>query len=127
MGDGKLVKKKRAMLRTFLWPGWGHLVIGKRKKGWIIWGMSLVGLLIIICGMAILLLRIYAAPLGEEVQIDQTGVIIMQDEEEAEDEEEPFFAPLVLPLIIVVIGLAIRSSGGIVAYKDIKKLPKEKL
>ncbi len=122
------MKKKRIMLRTFLWPGWGHLAAGKRKKGWALWWVSLVGLLIIVWGMTILLLRLYAAPLGEEVQIDQTGMIIeerLQDNEE-EEKEEPFFAPLILPLTIIVIGLAIRSSGGVLAYKDIKRL-KEKL
>jgi len=124
------VKKKRIILRTFLWPGWGHLAAGKRKKGWFLWWVSLVSLLIIVCGMTILVLRLYAAPAGEEVQIDQTGIVIeeemLQNEEEAEGEEESPFAPLILPLTIIVIGLAIRSCGGVLAYKDIKRLSKEK-
>ena len=93
------------MLRTFLWPGWGHLAAGKRKKGWSLWWVSLIGLLIIAGGMTILVLRLYAAPLGEEVQIDQTGMIVeemLQNEEETEGEEEPPFTPLILPLTIIV-------------------------
>ena len=123
-----MVKKKRIMLRTFLWPGWGHLALGKRKKGWFLWWASLIGLLIIAHGITMWLLKQYAPAPEEEVPISENGVIseeMFEQTEETQGEEENLFAQLILPLTITLIGLAILTWAGVYAYRDTKKLLKE--
>ena len=117
-----MVKNKKVMLRTFLWPGWGHLVLGKRKKGWFLWWASLIALLIIAQGITMWLMQQYVPPPGKEVKISNTGVIEESTAEEENNQPQNSFSKLILPLSVTVIGLGLITWVGIYAYKDTKRM-----
>ncbi|HIE44340.1 MAG TPA: hypothetical protein EYP78_06060 [Candidatus Omnitrophica bacterium] len=120
-----MVKERRIMLRTFLWPGWGHLALGERKKGWFLWWSAMVGLGIICWGLTIYLIPEGVSPQGEEVQITETGIIAEEMfEEVGEVSEESPFGAILLPLTVTLVGLILLSWAGIYAYKDTRKLLK---
>ena len=121
-----MVKRKRVLLKTFLWPGWGHLLLGKRKKGWALWWITMIGLLVTAQGITMWLVKEYIPPPAEEVEISDSGMIEEAFMEKEKVEEVTPLKGLILPLSITIGGLGILTWVGIYAYKDTLRLLKSK-
>ncbi|NOZ64637.1 MAG: hypothetical protein GXO71_06900 [Caldiserica bacterium] len=115
---------KKIMLRSLLWPGWGHLYAGERKKGWLLFTLTLVGLVLLAWGAQLWLFPQGATVKEEEVSVSEEGIIVAEDSSVEETQEVssaiPPLSPLALTLLLVGLGVPLWTA--LYGIKDSRRL-----
>ncbi|GEM_PF-3251700 len=124
-------KARGAMVRSLIWPGWGHLYAGRRKKGWALFFLALLGLILLGGGIQLWLFPKGAVVKEEEVAISDEGIIIEEPGEVEKEEGVTSTIPLPSPLSISFLGggLILLLATAIYGIKDTRRMvnkPEEK-
>ncbi len=119
---------KKIMLRSLLWPGWGHLYAGEKKKGWILFTLTLIGLVLLAWGAQLWLFPQGAAVKEKEVNIDEEGIILDEevDLEATEEVSSAIPPPSPLSIVLLLVGLGVPFWTALYGIKDSRRLSVKK-
>ncbi len=105
------------MLLSSLVPGWGQWYNGEKKKGILLFLLTLVVGLGLVCYGVVLAVAPTIVSSEEEIEMTEEGIVMEEPQAKESREEKGLF----LPVSLILFGLIVFTVTGLYRIKDTRR------